>query len=303
MSNHPVQKKGELIGFLSKDKTVRASVVKMTELVEEVCVLQKTSPSSSVALGRLLIGTVLVASQLKDEQAHSFQVSGSKTIKKIFSHAQYDGLCRGYISEKEAPLSLENNSLSLKPLIGEGVLQGITYTPHQKHPRISQVEIQSGEIGEDIAYFLNQSMQIPCLISLSVKIGEEGKIIAAGGVLIELMPGHTEETLKMIEGQQQLAHPLSQLIEDGQDHRGLLANHLGEIEMNPIKQHDVEYACTCSKEKAKNSLLLLDAKDFEEILQSKEILNVDCEMCGLVYGFDYEEISLIYKESGKAKVH
>lgn len=303
MSKHPVKKTGQLLGFLSKDKTVRASVVKMTELVEEVCILQKTSPSSSVALGRLLIGTVLVASQLKDEQAQSFQVSGSKTIKKIFAHAQYDGLCRGYISEKNAPLSLENNVLSLKPLIGEGILQGMIYAPHQKQPRTSQVEIQSGEIGEDIAYFLNQSMQIPCLISLSVKIGSEGKILAAGGVLIELMPGHSEETLRMIEEQQKLAHPLSQLIEEGQDHRGLLANHLGEMEMNELRGNTVEYGCTCSEDKARNSLMLLDSKDFEEILQSKENLNVDCEMCGLIYSFDFDAINLIYKESGKAKIH
>ncbi len=303
MSKHPVQKKGELKGFLSKDKTVRASVVKMTELVEEVCVLQQTSPSSSVALGRLLIGTVLVASQLKDEQAQSFQISGSKTIKKVFAHAQYDGLCRAYISEKQAPLSLDNHSLSLSPLIGEGILQGMTYVPKQKHPRTSQVEIQSGEIGEDIAFFLNQSMQIPCLISLSVKIGSEGKIVAAGGVLIELMPGHTEETLQLIEGQQKLAHSLSQLVEEGQDHRSLLANHLGEMEMIEVRQNEVEYGCTCSREKAQDSLRLLDADDFEDILQSKENLNVDCEMCGLTYSFDIEEINLIYKKSGKAKIH
>ena len=303
MEKHPVQAKGQLKGYLSKELGVRASVLKATDLVESVCQLQGTSPASSVALGRLLCGTILVASQLKDEQAISFQVNGSKTIKKIFAHAQYDGLCRAYISEKQAPLSLQNNVLSLEPLIGIGIFQAITYIPKQKHPQISQIELKSSEIGEDIAYFLNQSMQIPCIVSLAVKIGSEGKVISAGGVLIELMPGHTEETLKKLEEHQANAKSLSQLIEDGASFEELLKNHIGDLEMKEIKDHDVQYGCTCSKEKAASSLKLLEAKDFEEILQSKETLNVDCEMCGLIYQFDSTEVNLIYKKSGKAKIH
>ncbi len=303
MSKHPVQKSGQLKGYLSEKQGVRASVVVMTELVEELCQMLGTSPSSSVAMGRLLVGTVLVASQMKEKQALSMQISGSKSIRKIFAHAQYDGLCRGYISEKQAPLSLDGEVLSLKPLIGDGIMQVMTYVPNQKRPISSQVELQSGEIGEDIAFYLNQSMQIPCLISLAVKIGAEGKVIAAGGVLIELMPGHTEETLKSIENHQKFALPLSTLIEEGHEYETLMRNHLGDIEMHEVKSHEVNYGCTCSKEKAGRSLALLEKKDFEEILASQESLNVDCEMCGLVYSFDYDEINMIYKDSGKAEVH
>lgn len=303
MEKHPVQKKAHLKGYLSKSLGVRASVLKATELIENVCQMQGTSPSSSVALGRLLTGTILIASQLKDDQAISFQVNGSKQIKKIFAHAQYDGLCRAFISEKQAPLSLQNNNLSLEPLIGIGLLQAVTYIPKQKHPQISQIELKSSEIGEDLAYFLNQSMQIPCVVSLAVKIGGEGKVVSAGGVLVELMPGHTEETLKQIEEQQARASSLSQLIEDGADFEALLKNHVGDIEMKEVKSHEVSYGCTCSKKKAGASLRLLEAKDFEEILESEETLNVDCEMCGLVYQFDSTEINQIYKASGKAKIH
>lgn len=303
MNKHPIQKTGHLKGYLSSELGVRASVVVMTDLVEDLCKMLNSSPSSSVAVGRLLVGTVLVASQLKDEQAISMHVSGSKTIRKVFAHAQYDGLCRAYISEKQAPLSLQQNRLSLSPLIGEGLLQVNTYIPGQSHRMTSQVELQTGEIGEDIAYYLNQSMQIPCLISLAVKIGHEGEVIAAGGVLIELMPGHTEETLRKIEDHQKFALPLSTLIEEGQDYETLLRNHLGDLNLKEIKEHTVNYGCTCTREKASQSLMLLSKKDFEEILQSQENLNVDCEMCGLVYSFDYKEINLIYLESGKAEIH
>ena len=301
--SHPVKSTGQLKGYLSEDKTVRASVVVMTDVIEDLSRMIVASPSSSVAVGRLLVGTVLVASQLKDKQALSFQVMGSKSIQKVFAHAQYDGLCRAYISEKNAPLSLDGNVLSLKPLIGEGVLQAVTYIPNQKHPTVSKVELQSGEIGEDIAYFLNQSQQIPCLISLAVKIGHEGKVMAAGGVLIELMPGHTEETLRSIENHQKFSLPLSTLIEEEHDHCNLLKNHLGDIPMKEVKSHSVDYGCTCSKDKAGNSLQLLPKEDFQQILQSQESLNVDCEMCGLVYNFSFQEINVIFLASGKADIH
>lgn len=303
MSGHPVKRTGLLKGYLSQELGIRASVVVMTDLVEDLAKLLNSSPSSSVAVGRLLVGTVLVSSQLKDDQALSMQVSGSKDIKKIFAHAQYDGLCRAYISQKQAPLAIEQNNLSLKPLVGDGTLEVMTYIPNQKVPRNSKVALQSGEIGEDIAYYLNQSMQIPCLISLAVKIGKEGEVLAAGGVLIELMPGHTEETLQKIERHQMFALPLSTLIEQQEDFEVLLKNHLGDLQLKQVKENPITYGCTCSKEKAGNSLLLLEKKDFEEILQSKETLNVDCEMCGLVYRFDYEEVNLKFVESGKADVH
>lgn len=303
MAKHPVQNIGHLKGFLAKDIGVRASVVVMTDLIDDLCRLQKTSPTSSVALGRLLVGTVLVASQLKDQQAISFQITGSKSIKKIFAHAQYDGLCRGYIADKEAPLSLENNVLSLRPLIGEGFLQANTYIPNNKVPHSSQLELVSGEIGEDIAFYLNQSCQIPCLISLAVKIGGQGQVLAAGGILIELMPGHSEETLRKIEAQQKIAAPLSGLIEKGATYIELLANHLGPLSINEVRSNEVNYGCTCSREKASHSLYMLDGTDFNEILNSMENLNVDCEMCGLVYSFNYKEVNMIYKASGKAKIH
>ncbi len=303
MASHPVSQTGTLRGFMSKDNTVRASVVVMTDLVQQLCEIQEMSPSSSVALGRLLVASVLVSSQLKEDQAISFQISGSEEIKKIYAHAQYDGLCRGFISERQAALAVENNKISLKPLIGEGYFVAMTYIPKQKQPQVSQIELQSGEIGEDVAYYLNQSCQIPCLLSLALKIGKGGQVTAAGGVLIELMPGHTEATLSAIEEHHKNSASLSNLIEENKDFKALLDNHAGCIEFREVRSHSVNYGCTCSREKAEQSLFLLSVNDFVEILASQESLNVDCEMCGLNYSFEFDEINLIYKKSGKAQIH
>ena len=206
---------------------MRASVVVLTELLKEVCLMQKTSPSSSVGLGRLLVGTTLIASQMKDDQAIAFQINGQGDFKKIFAHAQFDGLCRGFISEKNGAMSIERGQISVAPLIAGGILTGTTYIPGQVHPRQSQLQIVSGEIGEDLAHYLNQSQQLPCLISLAVKIGSQGEVLAAGGVLVELMPGHTEKTLSQIEEAHGRAKSLSDLIVQNASCEELLANHVG----------------------------------------------------------------------------
>ncbi|MCJ8276878.1 MAG: Hsp33 family molecular chaperone HslO, partial [Bdellovibrionales bacterium] len=221
----------------------------------------------------------------KEGQAISFQMSGNKNIKKIFANAQYDGLCRAFISEKQAPMSLGKNGFSLAPLIGGGIFQANTYTPGSPQPQTSQLNIVSGEIGEDIAHYLNQSNQIPCVVSLAVKIGAKGKVIAAGGVIIELMPGHSDTTLHVVDVQQSFAKPLSQMIEEGKDYIELLENHLGGIDMDELYTNEIRYHCTCSKEKAASSIGMLPKEDFEDIMKSPESLNVDCEMCGLVYSF------------------
>ncbi|MCB0377688.1 MAG: Hsp33 family molecular chaperone HslO [Bdellovibrionales bacterium] len=294
---------GTLKKYLSKDKTLRASVLKMTELLEDVRIMQGTSPTSTVAVGRLLAGALLLASQLKDEQAMTVQVSGRGDIKKIFAHAQYDGLCRAYISERLAPMSVKNNQFSLAPLVGGGVLSVSLLVPGVKVPRQSQLEIVSGEIGEDLAHYLSQSSQIPCLLSLAVKIGHEGMVTAAGGVLVELMPGHTEELVASIERKQKTALPLSDLIEEKYDFAKLLENSIGPIEVKEIEERQVQWHCSCTKEKAGVSIQMLGGEDMRDMIQKNEWVNVDCEMCGRVYSFSPNEITILYKDSGSAQIH
>lgn len=303
MTPHPVDQKGHLYGFISTREALRASVVEMTDLVEQACAMQGTSATASVALGRALVGSVLLASQLKDRQALALQISGEGPLKRVFAHAQHEGLCRGSVSDKQAPLHFDDQGLALAALIGEGHLQVTTYIPHQKAPHVSQVPLQTGEIGEDLAHYLHQSKQIPCLLSLGVKLDKDGKVCAAGGVLIELMPGHSEDLLSRIEVQQEQAQSLSHLIESGETPLNLLRNHLGDIEVQQIKDHPVRYACTCSRDKAAQSLHLLESQDFDEILAAPESLNVDCDMCGLTYSFSHSDVQDIYKLSGKAPLH
>ncbi len=93
------------------------------------------------------------------------------------------------------------------------------------------------------------------------------------------------------------------MIEEGYSHAKLLENHVGDLVLDLIMENDVNYACTCSREKALSSMYMLSVEDFKDIIEKQETLNVDCEMCGVKYRFDQTDINLVYKKSGKASVH
>lgn len=275
----------------------------MTDLVGQVCKLQKTSPSSSVALGRLLVGTTLVSSQMKHGHSIAFQFHCSGPVKGLYAQSTYEGEIRGYISGREAPMSHRDGQFSLSPVVGEGKMTVLTSTPGLHPPRQSQVEIFNGEIGEDIAHYLHQSMQISCLLSVGVKIGSEGKVVAAGGVLIEMMPGHSEETLTYIEAQQKQAQSISNLIEKDASHDELFKNHLGSLELKEIDQQAITYKCSCSKERAQRSVGMLGKSELEDIMSEGKALDIDCEMCGEAYKVTIEDVNLIYKDITKNPTH
>jgi len=193
---HPIVKsKGRVERFLSYDR-VRASVVDITELCQDVAAMQKTSPSSTIALSRLLVATTLLASHTKDEHEVAAQISCDGPLKSLFAHCTYDGRLRGSVGEKQVEPSLVDGQFSLKPLVGEGYLIVSTHVPRAKQPRKSQVKLVSGEIGPDITHYLHTSMQIQSLISLGVQVSGDGHVQAAGGVLIELGAFGFERTFR-----------------------------------------------------------------------------------------------------------
>lgn len=300
---HPVIKQtGHLQRFLS-EKRVRASVVEMTDLVAAVCKMQKTSPSSSIALGRTLVSAVLLASHTKDHHEVALEFSCKGPIGSLFAHAGFDGKCRASIAEKNTPLSLNGGQISLKPLVKEGTMTVTTYVPRARQPVRSQLSIVSGEIGEDVAHYLQQSMQIQSLVSLGVKVGSEGQVTAAGGVLVEMMPGYQQETLEKLLAQQEQTATLSQLIEEKKDHRQLLENYVGDLTISQLGSQEISYGCTCSLEKARASIQLLGKNDVESLVKDNKGLDVNCEMCGLAYNLTIEDLNLVLKDLSDPQVH
>ncbi|MCM2281362.1 MAG: Hsp33 family molecular chaperone HslO [Bdellovibrionaceae bacterium] len=288
--------------FLSEDLTVRAAGVVATNIIEEMRSLQHTYPIATVAVGRAVVGALLMASHLKHGQELSLYFQGNGPLGTLFAEASYEGLTRGYASNPSLQVQMSGDAIRTGPAIGIGLLTVTHHLPFGDQPHRGTVIIRTGEIGDDIAFYLEQSHQIPSVVSLGVHVDSYGRVLAAGGVLIELMPGHSEETLNKIENRARQAPSISKRILDGATPADLVNDFLGDLKLLPL-EHDypIKYQCRCSQERVIRSLGLLGLAEVDSMLAEKKPVDAVCEFCGRKYEVSLAELealrSEVYKES------
>lgn len=289
--------KNQIYKFLSDDGHVRASAILCEDLLNEVRENQKTTPPSTLALGRSLIGTCLMSSHLKDGQALSTQFICDGPMNMLFAQSSYEGECRAYISEPKLPLSLEAGKLHLAPHVGSGTLTVSNYMSPKTPPQRSQVEIQTGEITEDFAHYILQSMQIPCMLTSGLNFASDESIASAGGLLVELMPGHTEEDIRRVESCFRALGPLSVLLPTLSSGKQLLEFFfVGVPGKTWAHAHPSHLYCSCTFEKVLNSMKLLGEKDLQAMIKSEESTPVQCEMCGKGYTVSTKDLKGLLEE-------
>lgn len=288
--------------FLSEDLTVRAAGVIATNVVEEMRSLQGTYPVATVAMGRAVVGAILMASHLKQGQELSLYFQGNGPLGTLFAEANFEGLTRGYTSNPKLEIALRGDAILTGPAIGIGLLTVTHHLPFGEVPHRGTVIIRTGEIGDDIAFYLQQSHQIPSVVSLGVHVDEYGRVRAAGGVLVELMPGHSEETIAKIEQRARNATSVSKRILEGATAQDLVNDLLGDLNLLPL-EHDypIKYQCRCSQERVLRSLGLLGLGEIDSMLADQKPIDAACEFCGRRYQITVAELqdlrAEVYRES------
>lgn len=278
--------------FVSNDFTVRAASVDATEVVREMQRLQDTYPLPTVAVGRAMIGCLLMASQLKEGQQVGVYVRGMGPMSATFAEAAFDGQVRGYTPHAHYAPESYGSTLSLKEAIGQGTMIVTRHQPFQKQPFQGMVQLVSGEIGDDIAYYLEQSQQIRSIVLLGVSLDTYGKVRAAGGLLVEVMPGVEEAVVDKIQKNfDQAAKNISQMLQDGQSAVSLVAPFLVGIPYTEL-DHDypISYSCPCDKVRVIRALEILGVEELQDMINKKEEADITCQVCGRPYTISVEEI-------------
>ena len=288
--------------FVTKDLTVRAAAVNATAVVEEMRSLQNSYPVPTVAVGRSMVASLLLAAHLKNNQELSVYIQGSGPLSSVFAQASVEGKVRGVSSHPQLEVPVSTEKILLAPAIGIGLLTITHHLPNSHTPHRGTVELASSEIGDDIAYYLQQSHQIPSVVSLGVHVNSYGKVEAAGGVLIELMPGHEEPTALKIEERVKQARPVSNRLLEGATPEDLVRDLLQDFELIELDhEHDVEYKCRCSKERVMRSVGLLGLPELDGMIENEETTDVSCEFCGRQYKLSVDDLKEVrqevYKES------
>lgn len=282
--------------YLTKDLTVRAAAVVATDVVEEMRSVQSSYPVPTVAVGRTMIASLLMASHLKQGQELSIYIQGSGPLSSVFAQASFEGGVRGVSSHPHLEVPISGEKILVAKSIGIGLMT-VTHHLPTGTPHRGTVELATSEIGDDVAYYLQQSHQISSAVALGVHVDTYGKCIAAGGVLIELMPGHSEETAAKIEARVRQARPISNRIMEGATADDLIRDFLQDFELVEMEHdHPVEYKCRCSRERVMRSVGLLGLKELDEIIEKGDNTEVSCEFCGRKYSLTPDDIREVRQE-------
>jgi molecular chaperone Hsp33 len=286
--------------LISKELSFRAAVVVGSDVVREMQSIQNTFPLATMAVGRSMMAAALMASHLKNEQLVSLYFRGNGPLEMFFAEADHEGHVRGYTPQPH----LQAKDLRLGPAIGQGLLTVVHSHPQQKAPQRGTVSIQTGEVGDDVAFYLFQSQQVKSLLSLGVMLNSYGKVQSAAGILIELLPGHAEATVQKLEKNFKEAGSISEMVADGGHVPEIVAAYLKDLPVHELEHpHNLSYHCRCSKERLGNALALLGHMEVEGMIQENKAAEARCEFCGRQYTIEIEELKMLLEKLRAGPAH
>ena len=287
-----------LVKALAFNDQVRAYAVKSTETVAEAQRRHYTWPTASAALGRTLSATAMLGAMLKGDQKLTVKVDGGGPIGAILADGNAKGEVRGYVTNPQTHFDLnENGKLDVRRAVGtEGTLSVVKDIGMRDY-FTGQVPIVSGELGDDFTYYLVTSEQVPSSVGVGVLVNPDNSILAAGGFIIQLLPGTDDETITKIEQRLQQIPPISKLIQRGLTPEEILEEIFEKDNMKIIETMPISFTCTCSKERFTNAIISLGKAELEDMIATDEKAEAHCHFCNEKYLFSKEELEELLEEA------
>ena len=221
----------------------------------------------------------------------TLQIKGSGPLGTILAVSDSDGNVRGYVTNPQTELPLRpDGKLDVGGAVGQEGSLTVIKDLHMKEPYVGTVNLLGGEIAEDIAAYFVESEQIPTACALGVLIDRDQSVKAAGGYLIQLMPGAGEDTIAKVEGGIMAAGNVSAILEKDPDPEAMLRAVLSDFEVKVLEQEPVEYRCGCSRDRIERALLSLGRDELSAILAEQGSCDLTCQFCDRVYHFSGPEL-------------
>jgi molecular chaperone Hsp33 len=274
---------------------IRCMAAVTTRTVAEAARRHKTSDTVAAALGRTLTGTLLLGAGQKEFDRLTVQIECAGPVGRITAETDARGRVRGYVRNPEADAPLNGDGkFDVRAVVGSGMFY-VTYESGYevglyREPYRGSVPLVSGEIGEDFAYYLGKSEQIPSAVLLGVllRARESGETFteAAGGVMIQVMPGAEERIVSSIESSVSATPHTTALIREGARPADLLRAALGDVPFEVTEEHEVGFACTCSYERAVSLVSSIEPAELEAMLREDKGAALTCHFCNETYHID-----------------
>lgn len=284
----------ELIRTLTPDASVSVRVLSATHVVREAARRHATSPVATVALGRALMGGLLLATEGQDGEHVQIQFRGRGPLGTITVTADSEGAVRGYVQHPDIDLPLIGEHFDTSTAIGLGELAIERNHPSWKRPYSGIVPIVTGEIARDLATYLLESEQKPSAVALGIFLGASGEVEAAGGYLVQALPGADDEVLASLEQHVAETPNPSELLHDGASANAILERLIGSAASDAIDRLQPRFHCPCTVERVMRAATLLGRDEIREIIEQAEDLEVCCAFCANVYRLTPEQLGSMF---------
>ena len=281
-----------IIRMIAKDAPIKAMVIQAKGIVERAREIHKTLPVATAALGRTLMAASMMGQQIKEKEGSvTLRINGGGPLGSILAVSDSDGNVRGYVQNGQVELPLKGPAkLDVGTAVGTNGSLTVIKDLKLKEPYVGTIPLVSGEIAEDITAYFAESEQIPTACGLGVLVDRDQSVKSAGGYLIQLMPGATEDTIVKVEGGIMAAGPVSALLEQDPDPEHLLRAVMSDFGLKILETQPVSYKCYCSRERVERALISLGRQELEDMIRQQGGCQLSCQFCDTVYDFSKEEL-------------
>ena len=285
----------QIIRMIAKGAPVKASALTGKDLVERARNIHTLLPVATAALGRTLMAASMMGDMLKEDAASlTLQIKGGGPLGTVLAVSDNAGNVRGYVQNPHVELmEKEPGKLDVGAAVGTDGTHTVVRDQGMKEPYVGTIGLLSGEIADDIAAYFVESEQIPTACALGVLVGVDQSVTAAGGYLIQLLPGADDEIAAKIEAGVQRVGSVSRALEGGMDAEALLRAVLSDFELEILETHPVEYRCYCSRERVSRALISMGRQELRSMIDEQGSAELTCQFCDKIYHYSREELETL----------
>ena len=284
-----------IVRAISSDGLVQAAAICSRDLTERARQIHKLLPVGTAALGRTLSAASLMGNALKGAGASlTLQIKGGGPLGTVLAVSDNLGNVRGYVTNPQVDIPLrEDGKLDVGGAVGREGTITVIKDLHMKEPYVGTIDLLGGEIAEDVAAYFVESEQIPTACGLGVLVDRDQSVKAAGGYLIQLLPGATEDTIVKVEGGIMAAGNVSAILDKDDDPEHMLRQVMSDFDLKILETCPVEYRCYCSRQRVERALISLGKDELQQILDEQGHCSMTCQFCDAVYNFSGGELKAL----------
>lgn len=288
----------EIVRAMTADGYVKAVAVTGRDLVERARNIHTLLPMATAALGRALLGASMMGDMLKEQKGSlTLQIKGGGPLGTVLAVSDYEGNVRGYVQNPHVELMEKHQGkLDVGAAVGSTGTLTVIKDIGLKEPYVGSIGLFSGEIADDLAMYFVESEQIPTACALGVLVGTDQSVTSAGGYLIQLLPGASDDIIDKIEAGVHRVGSVSHALEGGLDGEGLLRAVLSDFQLEILEKHPVEYRCYCSRDRVTRALISMGREELSSLIRDQGQADLTCQFCDKVYHYSQEQLEQLLAE-------